>query len=188
MIMRHFYLLVFLCCSLICTAQNSYKHEKEDRIEKKVFPSNALELLDKTLPKKVKKVTYYKEQDSAKVNYKIKLNYNDTKYSIEFSKKGILENVEITSKQKDITPKTLEKIKKYLYNKFASFRIKKIQRQYRNTTNTAAESIIKDAFSHYKKRVYYYEIVAEIKTEEKRYFIEITFTKNGDFELERIIN
>ncbi len=187
MIIKQVFLLTFVCCSFICTAQNSYKHEKEARIEKKEFPSNALELLDKTLPKKIKKVKYYKELDSTKVSYEIKLKYNGKKYSIEFSKKGVLEDVEITIKQKDIVPKTFEKIKKYLYGKYSSFRIKKIQLQYRNTNNIDAETIVKDSFSGTKTETLFYEIIAEVKTGKERYFIEITFTKEGDFELSRTI-
>jgi hypothetical protein len=180
--MRHVYLLVFLCCSLLCTAQNSFKNKKEEQIKKVDFPKNALELLDKTLPKEIKKVTYYKEQDSVNSSYKIKLAYKDQKYSIAFSKEGNLENVVVTIQQKHIPPKTLEKIKKHFYNTYSSFRIKKIQRQYRNTKNDTADNVIKDAFSNDEKRSYHYEIIAEVKTKKKRYFIEITFTTAGDFE------
>jgi len=185
--MKHVCLVLFLCCSLFCTAQNSFKNEKEQRIKKADFPKNALEVLDKTLPKKIKKVRYYKEQDSVKESYEIKLKHNRKKYSIEFSKKGILEDVEVTIKAKNIKPKTLENIKKHFYNTYSSFRIKKIQRQYRNTQNDTAIDVIKNAFSNDKKRSYHYEIVAEVKTQKKRYFIEITFTKTGDFELVRTI-
>jgi len=185
--MKYIFFLLLLCSSLFCISQNSYKHEKEERIEKQLFPQNALELLDKTLPKKIKKVKYYKEQDSAKISYESKLKYNSKKYSIEFSEEGLLEDVEITIKQKEIPSKTFEKIKKYLYGKYTSFRIKKIQRQYRNTTNTDAETIVKEAFSETKTGTHFYEIIAEVKTEKERYFIEITFTKDGDFELSRTI-
>lgn len=185
--MKKIFLLILLCTSLFCTAQNSYKHEKEARIEKKDFPKEALELLDKTLPKKVKKVKYYKEQDSAKISYESKLKYNGKKYSIEFSEEGLLEDVEITIKQKEISPKTLKNINEYLHTKYDSFRIKKIQRQYRNTTNTDAETIVKEAFSVTKTGTHFYEIIAEVKTEKERYFIEITFTKEGNFELSRTI-
>ncbi|MBC8755545.1 hypothetical protein H2O64_12785 [Kordia sp. YSTF-M3] len=186
--MKHVCLILFLCGSLVCTAQNSHAYKKEERIEKKAFPKNALDLLDKTLPKKIKEVTYYKLQDSLKVSYEVKLKYNDQKYSIAFGKKGVLKDAEVIIQQKYITPRTLEKIKKYLYNTYASFRIKEIQRQYRNTKDNTAEDAIKDVFSNDKKPSYYYEIIAEVKIEKKRYFIEITFTKEGDFEVERILN
>lgn len=185
--MKHIYILLFACCSLFCTAQNSFKNEKEQRIKKADFPKNALEILDQALPKKIKKVKYYKEQDSVKLSYEIKLKHNSKKYSIEFSKKGVLEDVEVTIKPKSIKPKTLEKIKKHLYNTYSSFRFKKIQRQYRNTQNDTATDVVKDAFSNDKKRSYHYEIVAEVKTKKKRYFIEITFSETGDFESVRTI-
>ncbi|WP_420570712.1 hypothetical protein [Kordia sp.] len=185
--MRYWCFLLFVCFSFCCTAQNSFKHEKEERIEKKLFPKNALELLNKTLPQKVKRIKYYKEQDSTKISYETKLKYKGRKYSIEFSKNGVLEDVEITIKQKHIPPKTLEMIKKYMYNSYASFRFKKIQRQYKNNARIDAENTINNAFSNDKNSPFSYEIIAEVKTKKKRYFIEITFTKDGDFELKRTI-
>ena len=185
--MKYFYVLLFLSFSLCSFAQKSYKHEKEQRIDKKAFPKNALELLEKTLPQNVKKVKYYKEQDSVKISYETKLKYKKRKYSIEFSKNGILEDVEVTVKPKHIPPRTLEKIKKHLYNEYSAFRIKKIQRQYNNTATIDASIVIKNAFSNDRKSNYLYEIIAEVKAKKKRYFIEITFTKDGNFKLVRTI-
>lgn len=178
--MKYFYLLLFLSFSLCCTAQKSNKHEKEERIEKKLFPQNALDLLDQTLPEKVKEVTFYKEQDSVKINYKATLKYNKQEYSIRFSKKGILEDVEVTIKQKYIPPKTLEMIKKYLYNTYSTFRIKKIQRHYTNTITIDASTVMRNAFLNDQENSYLYKVITEVKTKKERYFIEVTFTKDGD--------
>ena len=82
-------LLFFVSFSLYCTAQKSFKYEKEERIEKSVFPKNAIDFLEHTLPKKVRKVKYYKEQDSVKISYETKLKFKKQKYSIEFSEKGV---------------------------------------------------------------------------------------------------
>ncbi|EDP98453.1 hypothetical protein U8527_20845 [Kordia algicida OT-1] len=185
--MKYYFIVLCLGFSLYCSAQNSYKYEKEDRIEKQLFPQNALKLLEETLPKKVKKLKYYKEQDSVKISYETKLKYKGTKYSIEFDKKGHLEDVEVTIKQKHIPPKTLEMIKKHMYDEYDSFRIKKIQRQYRNSKNSIGKKVIKNAFSEAEDSSFYYEIIAEVKTGKKRYFIEITFTKTGKFDLVRTI-
>jgi len=185
--MRYWTLLLCLGFSLCCTAQKSFKHEKESRIEKNAFPQNALELLEKTLPKKVKKLKYYKEQDSLKISYETKLKFEKQKYSIEFSNEGMLEDVEVTIKKKDIPPKTLKKIKSYLNENYKSFRIKKIQQQYSKTTTIDAEKVIKNAFSNKRDALFSYEIIAEVKKKKKRYFIEITFTKDGDFTMVRTI-
>ncbi len=185
--MKYYVACLFLMLSLCCTAQQSYKYEKEARIEKKLFPKNALDLLEKTLPKKVKKVKYYKERDSVKVSYETKLKYEKQKYSIEFSEKGALEDVEVTIKKKHIPTETLKKIESYLKNNYRSFRFKKIQRQYNNSSTIDAKSVIQNAFSNNLNSSFFYEIIAEVKTEKKRYFIEITFTKEGDFTLVRTI-
>jgi hypothetical protein len=77
--MRHIILLLFLGISLCCTAQKSYKYEKESRIQKEKFPQNALQFLEQQLPKKVKKVKYYKEQDSLKKKLRDKTKVQETK-------------------------------------------------------------------------------------------------------------
>ncbi|WP_298417025.1 hypothetical protein [uncultured Kordia sp.] len=184
--MRSFFVILLLGCSLFCSAQNSFKHEKEERIQKTNFPQNAIEFLENNLPKKIKKVKYYREQDSLKSSYEIKLKYKGRKYSIEFSKQGILEDVEITIKAKSIKPKTLEKIKKHMYNAYSSFRLKKIQRQYQNE-NSKPKKVLKDAFSGNTKENFSYEIIAEVKKDKKRFFIEITFNKDGNFKQVRTI-
>ncbi|WP_430411506.1 hypothetical protein [Kordia sp.] len=184
--MKQLFVILIVCSSLFCSAQNSFKYEKEERIKKVDFPKNALELLKNTLPKNVKKVKYYKERDSLKLSYETKLKYNGKKYSIEFSKKGVLEDVEITIKAKNIKPRTLEMIKKHMYNAYASFRFKKIQRQYQNNISQA-KKVIKNAFSGDLKGTFSYEIIAEVKKDKKRYFIEITFTKDGDFKQVRTV-
>ncbi|WP_046756347.1 hypothetical protein [Kordia jejudonensis] len=184
--MRSLVILLLLSCSVFCNAQNSFKQEKEDRIKKVNFPKNAIELLEQYLPKKVRKVKYYKEQDSVKISYETKLKHKGTRYSIEFSEKGILEDIEVTIKAKNIKPKTLELIKKHMYNRYASFRFKKIQRQY-TPTNTSPQKVFKNAFSNDTESDFSYEIIAEVREGKKRYFIEITFTKDGEFNLVRTI-
>lgn len=185
--MKYWYFLFFVSFSLCCSAQKSFKHEKEERIEKKVFPQNAVDFLEKTLPQKVKKVKYYKEQDSAKISFETKLKFKKQKYSIEFSEKGILEDIEVTIKKKDIPKKTFKKIEAYLRKNYNTFRLKKIQRQYNNTPTIDASTVIKQAFSNNIDSSHSYEIIAEVKEKKKRYFIEITFTKDGDFSLVRTI-
>ncbi|WP_046743057.1 hypothetical protein [Kordia zhangzhouensis] len=185
--MKYICWIFFLGMTLPITAQNSYKHEKEERIEAKMFPKKALELLQHTLPEKTKKVKYYKEQDSLKISYEIKLKFKGDSFSIEFDKDGTLEDVEVIIKKREISTETYDKIKSYLNNQYDSFRIKKIQRQYRNTSQIADKKVIEDAFQEHIGNPFLYEIIAEVKKAKKRYFIEITFSKHGDFQLVRTI-
>lgn len=173
--------------SLSAVAQNSYKYEKEERIEKKLFPQNALELLEETIPEKARRIKYYKETDSVKVSYETKLKYKGDKFSIEFGKEGNLEDVEVIIKRRHIPDATFDKIKNYLNDRYDSFRLKKIQRQYRNTSEKTAKKVIEDALFNKTDGKFKYEIIAEVKVDKKRYFIEITFSKNGDFELVRTV-
>lgn len=180
------FLITFIACcfSLCCNAQNSFENEKELRIKKIDFPKNAIELLENSLPKKIEKVQYYREQDS--LSYKTKLNYKGKEYSIEFSQNGVLKTIEASIKAKDIKPRTLETIKKYLYTNYSSFRLKKIQRQYQHKKSNP-EKIIKDAFSGAMKSNFSYEIIAAVKKGKEHYFIEITFTKDGGFKSVRTL-
>lgn len=183
---RLFFTLLVVCFSLCCNAQNSFKNENEKRIKKANFPKNALELLENSLPKRVEEVQYYKEQDSVKLSYETRLKYKGKEYSIEFSQNGVLEVAKVTIKAKSIKPRTLETIKKYLYTNYSSFRLKKIQRQYQHKKPNP-EKIIKDAFSGDMKSSFSYEIIVAVKKGKKHYSIEITFTKDGDFESVRTI-
>ena len=185
--MKNVVLLLFLTFSVCCTAQQSYKYEKEERIEKKMFPQKGLDLLNKTLPEKVRKVKYYKERDSVKISYETKLKFKRQYYSIEFDEKGVLEDVEVKIKKKQIPAETREKIENYMRDAYDSYRIKKIQRQYNNTNSIDAEKVLQNAFSNDVNSNHFYEIIAEVKTKKQRYFIEITFAKDGDFTLVRTI-
>ena len=184
--MRPLFIILLLCGSLCCSAQNSFNDGKEERIKKVDFPKNAIELLKNTLPKEVEEIQYYKEQDPVKSSYEAKLKYKGKKYRIEFSEKGILEDVKVTIKAKNIKPRTLEMIKKHMYNTYTSFRFKKIRRQYQNN-NSQPKKVIRNGFLGDTKSGFSYEIIAEVKKKKKRYFIEITFTKDGNFKSVRTI-
>lgn len=70
---------------------------------------------------------------------------------------------------------------------YDAFRIKKVQRQYENGNTIEAGQLLKKAFSNDQNYPYSYEIIAEVKSNKKRFFIEITFTKQGNFRLVRTI-
>lgn len=184
--MKHFYLILLVLSCFLCHAQEQYKHEKEARVSQSNFPIAAIQFIKNTVPKKAKKVKYYKETDSTKISYEVKFKYKRKKYSVEFNINGILEDVEVIIKQKHIPVKTLEIIKKHLYTDYTSFRIKKIQRQYRNTFTNNNPKTLQDAFSE-SEPVFFYEIIAEVKHGKKRSFIEITFDHQGNFQNSRTI-
>ena len=87
-----------LCCFSI-TAQT--KNEKEFRISLSEFPQNSQEILS-AVQDQVKRIRFYKEIDGDQESYESKFKFGKRWFSVEFSKDGVLEDIEVTVKEKQI--------------------------------------------------------------------------------------
>lgn len=186
-ILKYISIILILLYSSSAFTQTSFKYEKEERISREEFPANALDLLQLTLPKEIKKEKYYKEQSKSGQSYEAKLKYNCLKYSIEFSSDGTLEDVEITIKPKDIPHHTLERITHHLSENYNSYRLIKAQRQFNKKSFADAKETLESALSNDVRNAHSYELEAEVRSGKKRYFIEITFDQDGVFTQVRTI-
>ncbi len=72
---------------------SQYKQEVEQRLAKIETPSFMVDFASKI--EGAKKIKYYQETDGSVVSYELKFCKNKERYSVEFSKEGILEDVEI---------------------------------------------------------------------------------------------
>lgn len=122
-----FGLYVFLgVCSSSVSAQE--KFEKESRIKKKDIPERAKHFID-SLQLQVK-VKWYKEETLNQESIEAKYKLQDTHYSIEFNKEGLVEDVEkeivfeqlVATQKKSITNSIEKECSKYV--------VKEVQRQY----------------------------------------------------------
>jgi hypothetical protein len=160
-----------------------HKYEREYRIRKSQFPTNARELIEDKITD-ANRIKFYKETDGTKVSFEAKLKKDRLWYSIEFSEDGILEDIEILIKTTDIPNDTFSKIETYLNKKFKKYRVKRLQQQYRASTD-ALETTLKNAFQNLILPTNNYELMVAGKNEDGYMDYEILFDADGNFKNQR---
>lgn len=179
--------IIVFTLSFIQYATGQTKDEKEERINVSKFPETAQNII-KTLPKNCKRLKFYKETDGDKKSYEAKFKYNKQRFSLEFSKDGIIEDIEIITKLKKIQDSKANNIKAYFNNSFGKHKLLKIQKQYVFTTKTSAAQFVTNVLLENSKIAFNFEIIAEVKTENERNIREFTFNNAGEFLSSRVIN
>ncbi len=174
------FLLIFLA-SIGLKAQT--KNEQETRINADDFPEKGLALLQ-YLPKKIKRLKYYKETDNDKNSFEAKLKFNKRKYSIEFDELGNLEDIEITVKPNKINRKILKTIESYFDNNFTKHRFLKIQKQFLKESSLSDLEVLKLAVDNLEETDTNYEIIVQVNTNSIK---EFTFDKTGSVILIRTV-
>ncbi|MFC2148050.1 hypothetical protein ACFLR9_05720 [Bacteroidota bacterium] len=156
------------------------KVEREHRIKKNQFPETAHEFIQEKL-EEAKKIRFYKETDTAKISYEAKFKKDKLYYSIEFDESGKLEDIEISIKEVDVPEDSWSKITKFLNEKFAKFKIRKIQQQYPITSDETAETTLNNAFQNLLIPSLNYELIVRGKIQDVHSDFEILFGAEGDF-------
>lgn len=169
-------IILFICFFSCCYAQT--KNEKEEKIEQQQFPKTATPSLN-IIKQFEKKIKLYKETDSNKVSYEAKFKYKKQKYSIEFSKEGTLEDIEITVKNKKIDRRILNKINRFLEKNYSKHKLKKTQKQFVFKHKQSQEEFIKATLNGDFKQNPNLEIIAEIKTGNNYLLKEFLFNSEG---------
>ncbi|WP_298489194.1 hypothetical protein [uncultured Maribacter sp.] len=126
--MKYKFLLVIVFFSAF-KIQAQLKYEREFRIKKSQFPTSALQLVEEKLTG-AKNIKFYKEIDSSVAIYNVKFKKERLWYSLEFTKEGILKDIEVKIKNIDIPEESYERILQFLKQSFTSYKIKEIQQQY----------------------------------------------------------
>lgn len=178
-----FILILFL--GQVSTAQT--KNEKEDRITLQELP-NLVQTTIKALPKNCKRIRFYKETDNEKISYEVKFKFKKTYYSIEFNALGHIEDIEVTTKFKNVNTAISSKITTYLAINFIQHRFIKIQKQYVYVATKTPINFMTEVLSKKIDETAQYEIIAEVKTNINRTKREFTFSSDGKFLNFRILN
>jgi hypothetical protein len=156
------------------------KNEKEEKVELKTFPKKAIEVLQ-TLPEDCKRLKFYKETDGAKQSFEAKFKYKKLRYSVEFSAEGIIEDIEVTLKPKNIENAVTSEIRTYFKVTYKRSKLIKIQKQYIYNALLNAIDFLSKVLSKRSSAQVNYEIIAEVKSNSGRDIREFTFDKNGRF-------
>ncbi|MGC6431916.1 MAG: hypothetical protein ACON5F_12800 [Jejuia sp.] len=160
------------------------KDEKEERIPDTEFPAKAINYFN-IISQDVKYLKYYKETDGDKKSFEVKFKYNKEHYSVEFDTLGNLEDIEIVIKKKHIPKDIYRTISDHFNQNFKKFTLVKVQKQYVNTTKKPDKQFIQNVLEKPINKHTHFEIIAEVKTEEKHELREFTFNRLGAFEKSR---
>ena len=166
--------LVFVSLPFLAVSQTKY--ERETRIERVNFPSEALKVISPYL-EGAKRLRFYRETDSSKVSYEAKFKKDRLLYSVEFDKLGNLEDVEFLIKKNDIPEDSWTKLTNWLEDEFGKVKIKKIQQQY-PVQEAAAEERLKQAFQNLILPYIRYELIFSAKKKSGYQIYEGLFDAN----------
>ena len=175
--------LMFVCQFVFSQTKN----EKEERITKSEFPEAAI-LVINNLPENCKRLKFYKETDGEKQSFEVKFKFKRKRYSLEFSKEGVIEDLEVLTKFKAINEEKKSKIEGYFKSSFSKYKLIKVQKQFIYHGEIDALTFANDILNNSSDKDPNFEIIAEVKTDNKRNIREFTFDVSGEFVNFRILN
>lgn len=133
------FVLVFLGVFCSFQVQSQRKYEREMRIHKSEVPPAALQYISGIqLNTRMK---WFKEIGLNEITYEAKTIYHRERFSIEFTNKGELIDVEIEIKEKDIPQPAHNKMLQYLDSLYVNFHVDKIQIQFSGNKHILASCI-----------------------------------------------
>ncbi|HBH07714.1 MAG TPA: hypothetical protein DDX92_14050 [Flavobacteriales bacterium] len=162
---------------LLCfyAAQSQEKVEREYRIKEGEVPAEALKFIDAcNFDKKIK---WFREENESGSSIEAKVRRQNRRHSIEFSKTGVLEDIEIEIDFEELPANTKGKIISGLDELFAKWSIRKVQIQYKGTTDKLLALIREDVNTSLQKR---YEIVLKAKKDRRLQMFQITTGQDGE--------
>ncbi len=181
---------IFLICSLLLFGLHSWsqtKNEHEERVTLEVLPEAAIAVINE-LPKRCKRLRFYKETDGEKQSFEAKFKYKRQHYSLEFNTEGLIEDIEVIIELKEIEDAKKSKITNYFEEHFDKFQYIKIQKQYVYYQSAKPVTFLNDVLSKQSEAEVNYELVAEIKLDSKHEVREFLFGKTGKFKSFRTLN
>jgi hypothetical protein len=169
-------LTLVLCCSVCAQA----KYEREFRIKKSQFPAASYEIAAPYL-EGVRKLRFYKEIDSSRQTYEIKFKRDKLHYSVEFSDRNVLEDIEVRIKPLDIPDDSFATIEAYLEKEFTKYKVRKIRQQYPGNAFSSTEETFRNAYQNLILPEIRYELIVHGKAAEGSLDYEILFDSQGQF-------
>ncbi len=181
---------IFLICSFLLFGLHSWsqtKNEQEVRIKLEVLPEAAIKVINE-LPKRCKRLRFYKETDGEKQSFEAKFKYKRQHYSLEFDIEGVIEDMEVIIEPKETEDDVKYEIENYFEENFDKFQYIKIQKQYVFYESIRPVIFVHEVLEKKSKAEINYEVIAEVKSDAKRKVGEFLFGKHGDFKSFRTLN
>jgi hypothetical protein len=160
------------------------KFEREYRIKPSEVPLSIVKIIKKW--HFTEKIKWYAEESNDGKTFEAKTCFNKHKYSIEFSVKGAIIDVEKTVKFKELSTDIQQKIKGTLSRNFKKHRIKKIQIQYSGKENDMYVAVFRPQLTSDGLRTKY-ELVLKGKKEKRFLNYELLLNLDGEIEKQLLI-
>ncbi len=173
--------LVVLLSVIVLTVTNCIaqtKYEKEYRLHQTEVPKKALDFVEKLGIKN--KIKWYKEEGLDNTSIESKTKYLSKKYSIEFTSKGEIEDIEVQIKFKELPFLVRQNILKYLNANYQKVKIYKTQIQFSGNPKLLLNHVTQQVFKNNTKITTRYELIVKTKTADKYQKFEFLFNNKGD--------
>ena len=178
---KYFFSLICICVLLQTSlsraqAQESVKTEKEYRIKTELVPQKAKDFIA-TFTKN-KSIKWLQEVGDDGTSLEAKFRYKGKRHSVEFTKDGVLEDIEIVIGLGELPEETKQEITSYFTQEFDYFKVEKIQAQYNNTAKEIIGRTTKKLVE--SPLIPYYELVVKTRnSSEKSKRYEVLFNEKG---------
>ena len=125
-------------------------------------------------------VTDKLERQIRKNKTRLKAKYKKERYSIEFSDKGIFQDVEIEVKSNKIPDSTFSKISGFLSQRHKKYKIEKVQIQYAGDRNLVL-MFLRENRNNSEGITISYEVVISTKMDGNYLMLEYLFSETGEY-------
>lgn len=159
------------------------KKEVEKRIKESEVHEDALEWLEDAYENKRKTKWYYQTDGDEKV-YEAKLKHRKHLHSVEFNLEGVVQNIEVLLKEKEIDKEVHQNIISYLENNYNKYSFSKIQIKYIGEGDDLEDMIDENEFEDITIN---YEIEYYGKSDSEDELWEGIFNENGKFLEKRVV-
>jgi hypothetical protein len=173
--MKHLTTLILLVLTTQYALIAQEKLEIEKRINPNLVPTEASAWI-KSAYDNPRKLKWYQETSLEGTSFEAKLKWQGRKHSIEFDSLGILEDIEVVLRKRELPEKTLLNINSYLQKQFDKSKIKKIQEQWRGPGNEMKRAVQHGETSDLEIR---YELVYWGKNSQENSLWQGLFTNDG---------
>lgn len=126
--MRTLYIVLAFCFYSLALSAQEVKKEREERVRAMEVPRKSLSWLSKSFPA-IKRVKWYREETSGRKSFEAKFKRKGSKYSVEFSESGVIEDIEISKGLSDL-PESIRQKLKAAFAGYSKFKLIEFQEQW----------------------------------------------------------